>query len=161
MDIERFEDLVDRHGEDISQWPSAVRDEAETFVAATPAARECLRRARALRAAFASTPPIRAPRDLTARIMASIETDETPSAFVAPGGRGAQIRLPQAPSPDPAGADTVFGSPARDVFRRPLRSLMAATFVFALGLTLGVARIADPSSQVAAEETLLFLPIIR
>jgi hypothetical protein len=155
MDIARFEDLVDRHGEDLAQWPSAVRNEAEAFATATPAARECLRRARALRAAFAAAPPVRAPRDLSARIMASLEETDPPAAVA----EQTRIRLPGT-TPEAAAFDRYLG-PAQDFLRRPLRSLMAATIVFALGLTSGIAWVEKTGAQVAAEDTLLFRPILR
>lgn len=80
MDEAQFQDLVDRQGEDLARWPEAVRIEAEQLLVASEAARRILGDAIALRAAFASARPIRAPRDLAARILALANDDDGAAA---------------------------------------------------------------------------------
>jgi len=76
MDEAQFQDLVDRQGEDLTRWPEAVRAEAERLLVVSEPARRILDDAIALRAAFASARPIRAPRDLAARILALASDDD-------------------------------------------------------------------------------------
>lgn len=79
MDEAQFQDLVDRQGEDLTRWPEAVRAEAEQLLMVSESARHILNNAIALRVAFASTRPIRAPRDLAKRILALTDDDESTS----------------------------------------------------------------------------------
>lgn len=76
MDEAQFQDLVDRQGEDLTHWPEAIRIEAEQLLLSSEAARRILADAVALRSAFASVPPIRARRDLAARILALASDDD-------------------------------------------------------------------------------------
>ncbi|MBS1165998.1 MAG: hypothetical protein H6R00_2023 [Proteobacteria bacterium] len=76
MDEAQFQDLVDRQGEDLTRWPEAVRAEAERLLVVSESARRILADAIALRAVFASARPIRAPRDLAARILALTSDDD-------------------------------------------------------------------------------------
>lgn len=76
MDEAQFQDLVDRQGEDLTRWPEAVRAEAEQLLIVSESARRILDNAIALRAAFASTLPIRAPRSLVTRILALTDDDD-------------------------------------------------------------------------------------
>ncbi|WP_370673908.1 hypothetical protein [Pleomorphomonas sp. PLEO] len=75
MDEAQFQDLVDRQGEDLARWPEALRTEAERLLCVSEPARRILDHAMTLRVAFASARPIRAPRDLAARILA-LTTDK-------------------------------------------------------------------------------------
>lgn len=79
MDEAQFQDLVDRQGEDLMRWPEAIRIEAERLLLVSDTARRILDDAVALRAAFAATQPIRAPRDLAQRIMALTNDDDASS----------------------------------------------------------------------------------
>ena len=80
MDEAQFQDLVDRQGEDLARWPEAIRVEAELLLVTSEAARRILEDAAALRAAFASAPSIRAPRDLAARILTLASDDDSASS---------------------------------------------------------------------------------
>lgn len=80
MDEAQFQDLVDRKGEDLSLWPEGIRAEAEQLLAVSESARLILSNALAVRAAFASVRPIRAPRDLAGRISALIDDDDGAAA---------------------------------------------------------------------------------
>ncbi|WP_026791209.1 hypothetical protein [Pleomorphomonas oryzae] len=80
MDEAQFQDLVDRQGEDLTRWPEALRVEAELLLAVSEPARRILGNAVTLRAAFASARPIRAPRDLAARILALTPDDDSASS---------------------------------------------------------------------------------
>lgn len=79
MDEAQFQDLVDRQGEDLTRWPEAIRIEAEQLLLVSESARRILGDAVALRAAFAAARPIRAPRDLAARILALASDDDASS----------------------------------------------------------------------------------
>lgn len=70
MNIDRFQALVDRHGEDIATWPLADRGGACALLLADSAAVAVLERARSFRFAFEGAAKIRAPRDLADRIFA-------------------------------------------------------------------------------------------
>jgi hypothetical protein len=80
MDEAQFQDLVDRLGEDLTHWPDAVRTDAEQLLNVSEPARRILGDAIALRAAFASARPIRARRDLAARILALANDDDGASS---------------------------------------------------------------------------------
>jgi hypothetical protein len=80
MDEAQFQDLIDRQGEDLTRWPEAIRSEAERLLLVSELARRILADAVALRAAFASTPPVRARRDLAARILALASDDDNASS---------------------------------------------------------------------------------
>lgn len=70
MDETQFQDLVDRLGEDLALWPAEARAAAEVLLSVSEPARDMLRAAVAMRAAFKATPPVKAPRGLAARIVA-------------------------------------------------------------------------------------------
>src|ERR1700709_43481 len=67
MDIEEFEDLLDRLGEDLSCWPTEKQRSASALLAESGEARELLREAVSLRSLL-SKPPVRAPEGLADRI---------------------------------------------------------------------------------------------
>lgn len=75
MDEAQFQDLVDRHGEDLRLWPAPVRADAEALLRQSDRARAILEAAAALRTAFSAAPPVRAPAGLKARIIALAEDD--------------------------------------------------------------------------------------
>lgn len=79
MDEAQFQDLVDRQGEDLTRWPEAVRAEAEQLLIVSEAARRILDNAIALRTAFVSMRPVRAPKDLVARILALTDDNDSTS----------------------------------------------------------------------------------
>jgi hypothetical protein len=68
MDIEEFEDLLDRLGEDLSRWPAEKQRSASVLLAQSGEARELLREAVSLRSLL-SKPPVRAPEGLADRIV--------------------------------------------------------------------------------------------
>ncbi|SFM41724.1 hypothetical protein SAMN05192571_101527 [Pleomorphomonas diazotrophica] len=76
MDEARFQDLVDRHGEDLGLWPAAVRADAEALLRQSDRARSILETAVRLRKALTAGPSVRAPAGLAARI-AALADDET------------------------------------------------------------------------------------
>ena len=75
MDEAQFQDLVDRHGEDLTLWPAAVRVAAEALLLKSERARSILETAVRLREALAAGPAVRAPAGLAARIVALAEDD--------------------------------------------------------------------------------------
>lgn len=70
MDVREFDDLIDRLGEDISQWPDVQRRAAADLLAASPDAARLLSEARLIRQALSSA-PVRAPSGLADRIVAT------------------------------------------------------------------------------------------
>ena len=67
MDIDEFEDLLDRLGEDISTWPIDKQRPAAKILAESSEAQELMRDAVALRGLMAR-PPMSAPTGLSERI---------------------------------------------------------------------------------------------
>jgi hypothetical protein len=67
MDIEQFEDLLDRLGEDISTWPADKQRPAAKLLAESSEAQDLMRDAVALRGLMAR-PPMAAPSRLSERI---------------------------------------------------------------------------------------------
>lgn len=76
MDIDDFEDRVDRWGEDVSAWPEPSRTQALALLKVSAEAREVLADAEALRAALAPRAAVRAPADLADRIFAAARAAE-------------------------------------------------------------------------------------
>jgi len=77
MDETQFQDLVDRLGEDMALWPAEARTGAEALLSRSELARQILRDAVALRAAFDAPSPIKAPSGLAARIVArALKSDD-------------------------------------------------------------------------------------
>ncbi len=77
MDEAQFQDLVDRHGEDLALWPAALRADAEALLEHSDRARSILDAAARLRQTLTSGPKVRAPAGLAARIAALADDDET------------------------------------------------------------------------------------
>ena len=73
MNVADFEDLLDRLGEDMSNWPVPQREAAAVLLRSSDEARALLDQARRLRRAL-SAPPIRAGAGLADRIMVGIES---------------------------------------------------------------------------------------
>jgi hypothetical protein len=69
MNIEEFEDLVDRCGEVPAEWPEAVRADALAFLAGSAAARAVVTEASSLRAMFGGAVKEPAPANLADRIV--------------------------------------------------------------------------------------------
>ena len=70
MNIEEFEDCVDRYGEDVASWPSPERERGTALVRSSLAARGIVSQAKLLRAAVTGAVPVRAPSGLADRIVA-------------------------------------------------------------------------------------------
>lgn len=83
MDDAEFQDLLDAHGDDLRQWPAALRLAAERHLIASSAAKASYAAARQLRARLQPT-PVRAPKGLADTIMARAFADP---AAGAPTGR--------------------------------------------------------------------------
>ena len=71
MDVPEFEDLLGRHGGDLSDWPKDRQAAAEALLKSSKQARAALAEAQRLRSALQST-PIRAPTGLVDRIMGKV-----------------------------------------------------------------------------------------
>jgi hypothetical protein len=68
MDVAEFEDLLGRHGGDLSNWPKDRQAAAEALLQSSKQARAALAEAQRLRSVLQST-PVRAPTGLVDRIM--------------------------------------------------------------------------------------------
>jgi len=139
MTPQDFEDLLDRLGADLRQWPKGVRTDAQALVERSEPARAALRDAEALSSVLEQAPAGEVHSALTARILATApgadRNAELGSQGVAQGGwlNG----LLSALWPD-------FG------WVRPA-GLMAASLV--AGLYIGIAA---PSAETVNKETDLF-----
>jgi hypothetical protein len=71
MDVPEFEDLLGRHGDDLSNWPTDRQAAAEALLQSSKQARAALTEAQRLRGALQST-PVRAPTGLVDRIMGKV-----------------------------------------------------------------------------------------
>lgn len=80
MDIPEFEDLLGRHGEDVSSWPEHRRVEALALLRESDQARALLTEAGLLRKALRPE-PVRAPDGLVDRIMRKVVSSD-------PAGKG-------------------------------------------------------------------------
>ena len=82
MNIEEFEDCVDRYGEDVASWPSPERERGAALVRSSLAARAIVSQAKLLRVAVKGAAPVRAPSGLADRIVARAVA-ETPTVMPA------------------------------------------------------------------------------
>jgi len=92
MNIEEFEDCVDRYGEDVASWPSPERERGAALVRSSLAARGIVSQAKLLRAAMTGAAPVRAPFGLADRIVAravAASPAKTTIVVVRPAPRGA------------------------------------------------------------------------
>lgn len=71
MDVAEFEDLLDHHGGDLSNWPKDRQAPAEALLQSSKQARAALAEAQRLRSVLQST-PVRAPTGLVDRIMRNV-----------------------------------------------------------------------------------------
>lgn len=78
MDVEEFEDLVDRFGEDLSQWPVSSRAAGAALLRDSAEAQRVVEEAGLLRRAFARDRSQRAPADLAGRIAACATQQRVP-----------------------------------------------------------------------------------
>lgn len=71
MDVAEFEDLLGRHGDELSNWPKDQQAAAEALLQSSEQARAALAAAQRLRSALQPT-PVRAPTGLVDRIMRKV-----------------------------------------------------------------------------------------
>src|SRR5262249_19723706 len=71
MRLDEFEDLLDRHGEDVTAWPAPDRDAGLALLHGSPAARALIEEAQALRRALNDDDPPAAPAHWADRAIAS------------------------------------------------------------------------------------------
>ncbi|MBI1203229.1 MAG: hypothetical protein GC182_12025 [Rhodopseudomonas sp.] len=124
MNIEQFENLVDRFGEVPTGWPDDIRAEALTFLDQSADARRVVAEAAALRDMFRNDVPTKAPAGLSDRIFAAAAADE---GWQPPSARKELFPAPRIPHPA--------------VITRswqPSYLVMATCFVVGLGLGLGL-----------------------
>jgi hypothetical protein len=119
MDIEEFEDLVDRLGDDLSKWPEAAREVGERLLANSPAAREIMEEAALVRQAFSQGRAEPAPAGLADRIVL----------------RAMAHRAPPRPAREPLKGRFAFPTPSLAFSFRPA-VLLPLCFVVGLALSL-------------------------
>jgi hypothetical protein len=138
MNIEDFEDLIDRCGERPQDWPDDVRAEAVLFLNGSPQAQRIVADAASMRALFDGAEPPRAPEQLAGRIVALAGgMEEVRPSF------NKNLRLKRAGSHGAAAARGDFpqepATPRGAVRRRDIpRSYLWFGIVFAAGLGLGI-----------------------
>jgi len=71
MDLPEFEDLLGRHGDDLSNWPKDRQSAAEALLQSSKQAHAALAEAQRLRSVLQPT-PVRAPVGLVDRIMGKV-----------------------------------------------------------------------------------------
>jgi hypothetical protein len=86
MEIEEFEDLVDRYGEDLATWPVDLQRRAAALVHQSARARAVIAEAQMLRRALRSPARGSAPAGLADRILAAAQPAAAPAAAVAARG---------------------------------------------------------------------------
>jgi hypothetical protein len=75
MDVPEFEDLLGRHGGDLSNWPADRQAAAEALLKSSEQARAALAETQRLRSRLQPT-QVRAPAGLVDRIMGKIQRPE-------------------------------------------------------------------------------------
>jgi hypothetical protein len=118
MNVAEFEDLLDRLGEDMSNWPAPQREAAAALLRTSEQARAVLDESRMLRRAL-SAPPVRASAGLSDRIMQGIDR-----SAVQPAVDSAQ------PSRH------AYSGPAFLTWPRSPRFILAVCFVIGMGVGL-------------------------
>lgn len=83
MDIEEFEDWLDRLGDDLSKWPEPQQAAARALLAESPAARTLVNEAQAL-SRMLKSPSVRAPAGLADRITIQAKSAPAPSPVEKP-----------------------------------------------------------------------------
>ncbi|WP_367142014.1 hypothetical protein [Rhodoplanes sp.] len=133
MDIDDFEDQVDRLGEDVSAWPEPSRTQALALLKASAEAREVLAEAAALRKALGPDPTVRAPESLTDRILAAArEADAVP-----------QVGSSRAVRPPANRWRAAFAA----VLGHPLRPAIVLSACFLLGLVSSLLTADQPRNE--------------
>ncbi|MFL9823534.1 hypothetical protein [Rhodoplanes sp. SY1] len=142
MDIDDFEDQVDRWGEDVSAWPEPSRTQALALLKVSAEAREVLAEAKALREALAVREPVRAPADLADRILAAARATE-PQREPAPS-HASPLRHTESASSWATALAALAGAVARPAWR-PAVALSACFLLGFASSFLTVARYQDQS----------------
>lgn len=75
MNIADFEDLLNRLGDDLPNWPAPQQEAADLLLQSSEQARRLLDESRLLRHALAA-PPVRASAALTERIMQAVRAPQ-------------------------------------------------------------------------------------
>lgn len=126
MDIEEFEDCVDRFGEDPAVWPSPEREQGLALLRDLPAARDIVSQAAFLRTTLTAGAPTRAPAGLADRIVNNALATRSPARSQSPS----PIRMSQT-------SWLLWPSHAlRDLFASP-RPAVILPLCFVLGIAAG------------------------
>lgn len=134
VNIEQFENLVDRFGEVPTGWPDDIRAEALSFLDQSPEARTVVAEAAALRDMFRHDAGEKAPAGLSDRIFAAAAASDRgrAAATVDKSWQPPSVRrefVPAAHIPHPAVIASGW---------RPSILVLATCFVVGLGLGLGL-----------------------
>lgn len=137
MDIDDFEDKVDRLGEDVSAWPEPSRTQAQALLKVSAEAREVLAEAAVLRKALAPNPTIRAPESLTNRILAAARESEALPRTVPQVGSSRALRAPA----------SRWRAAVASVLGHPLRPAIVLSACFLLGLVSSLLTADQPRTE--------------
>lgn len=133
MNIEQFQDLVDRFGEFPADWPAEFRAEAVRFLAGSPEGQEIVAEAAKLRAMFHSDVAEKAPAGLSDRIFAN--------AADSAHWRPSSVRRRPGPATGAVPPSKAAGVERPYVVLKewgPSYFMLATLFVIGLGLGLGL-----------------------
>ena len=78
MTADEFSDLLERHGSNIAEWPSPLRNEAHSYARVSDQGRQLLAASIAFDALLADSTDVPTPLRLRARILKRIAANESP-----------------------------------------------------------------------------------
>ena len=78
MTADEFSDLLERHGSNIAEWPSTLRNEAHGYARVSDHGRRLLAESRAFDALLADSTDVPTPLRLRARILERVAANESP-----------------------------------------------------------------------------------
>jgi hypothetical protein len=137
MDIDDFEDQVDRLGEDVSAWPEPSRRQALALLKVSAEARAVLAEAAALRKALAPSSAVRAPESLTNRILAAAREADAVPRTVPQVGSSRAVRTPA----------NRWRAAVTSVLGHPLRPAIVLSACFLLGLVSSLMSADQPRTE--------------
>lgn len=140
LSLDHFQELLDRWGDDLATWPPKWRIAARDLLANSDEARQRLEVARQLRRVIATPKAVRAPVDLSARILAA-----------------AAQQAPAFPSPTIASPDTALWG----LLGRWLRTGVVMPACFVVGLMVGVVSSANSGGDQPADFPVFFQVLAR
>lgn len=138
MNIDEFQDLVDRCGERPEDWPNDIRSKAQDFLARSSEAQAIVAEAASLRTMFSGGTPERAPAHLADRIVTLAERMDEFRPTINRGLKHERVRFSERTrSGDAAHVEKSAETPAKGPSVTPKMYIWFGT-VFLAGMALGV-----------------------